>query len=74
MEDIVTLRGERRAALPIFWRNEMLNVSIGFVVCMFSMFVFCMALVFGPAVMEGNHVLAILLLSMFGIGIGGTNI
>jgi hypothetical protein len=56
----------------------MFNVSIGFSrTCMFSltMFVFCMALVFGPAVMEGNHVLwFILLLSMFGIGIGGTNI
>jgi hypothetical protein len=52
----------------------MSKVSIGFVVCMLSMFVFCMALVFGPAVMEGHHVLAILLLSMFGIGIGGTNI
>lgn len=48
--------------------------SIAFVVCMLSMFTFCMALVFGPAVMEGNHVLAILLLSMFGIGIGGTNL
>jgi hypothetical protein len=52
----------------------MFNVSIGFVVCLFSMFVFCMALVFGPAVMEGHHVLAILLLSMFGMGIGATNL
>ena len=57
-----------------FGENEMKNVSIGFIVCLLSMFVFCMTFVFGPAVMEGHHVLAILLLSMFGIGIGGTNI
>jgi hypothetical protein len=57
-----------------FGEWDMSKQSIGFVVCMLSMFVFCMALVFGPAVMEGHHVLAILLLSMFGIGIGGTNL
>lgn len=52
----------------------MYNVSIGFVVCMLSTFIFSMTLVFGPAVMEGHEILAILLLSMLGIGIGGTNI
>jgi hypothetical protein len=52
-----------------FGEWDMSKQSIGFVVCMLSMFIFCMALVFGPAVMEGHHVLAILLLSMFGIGI-----
>ena len=52
----------------------MTKSSIGFIVCLFSMFVFCMAFVFGPAVMEGHHVLAILVLAMFGMGIGATNL
>jgi hypothetical protein len=52
----------------------MKNVSIGFIVCLLSMFVFCMTFVFGPAAMEGHHVLAILLLSMFGIGIGAKSL
>jgi hypothetical protein len=66
--------GELHGSPILLEGKKMNNVSIGFVVCMLSMFVFCMALVFGPAVMEGHHVLAILLLSMFGIGIGGTNL
>jgi hypothetical protein len=70
----LTLTGEPQGSPNLLGENEMNNVSIGFIVCLLSMFVFCMALVFGPAVMEGHHVLAILLLSMFGIGIGGTNI
>ena len=52
----------------------MTKSSIGFIVFLISIFTFCMAFVFGPAVMEGHHVLAILLLSMVGIGIGGTNL
>ena len=57
-----------------FGENEMKNVSIGFIVCLLSMLVFCMTFVFGPAAMEGHHVLAILLLSMLGIGIGAKSL
>ena len=70
----VTLTGEPQGSPNLLGKNEMNNVSIGFIVCLLSMFVFCMAFVFGPAVMAGHHVLAILLLSMFGIGIGAKNI
>ena len=66
--------GELHGSPILLEGKKMNNVSIGFIVCLLSMFVFCMALVFGPAVMEGHEVLAILLLSMFGIGIGGTNL
>jgi len=52
----------------------MTKSSIGFIVFLVSIFTFCMAFVFGPAVMEGHQVLAILLLSMFGMGIGATNL
>lgn len=53
---------------------KMTKASLGFIVFLISIFTFCMAFVFGPAVMEGHHVLAILLLSMFGMGIGATNL
>lgn len=52
----------------------MTKSSIGFIVFLISILTFCMAFVFGPAVMEGHEVLAILLLSMFGMGIGATNL
>lgn len=48
--------------------------STAFVVFLISIFTFCMAFVFGPAVMEGHEVLSILLLSMLGMGIGATNL
>ena len=70
----LTLTGKPQGFPNLSEGKHMSKSSIGFIVCMLSMFVFCMALVFGPAVMEGNEVLAILLLSMFGIGIGGTNL
>ena len=52
----------------------MTKSSLGFIVFLISIFTFCMAFVFGPAVMEGHQVLAILMLSMFGMGIGATNL
>lgn len=52
----------------------MSNDKLGLSIFVLSIFAFCMAFVFGPAVMEGHHVLAILLLSMFGMGIGATNL
>jgi hypothetical protein len=71
----LTLTGERQRRSPnLLGETKMTKSSLGFIVFLISIFTFCMAFVFGPAAMEGHHVLAILLLSMFGMGIGATNL
>lgn len=71
----LTLTGERHRRSPnLLGEMKMTKSSIGFIVFLISILTFCMAFVFGPAVMEGHEVLAILLLSMFGMGIGATNL
>jgi hypothetical protein len=48
----------------------MSNDKLGLSIFVLSIFAFCMAFVFGPAVMEGHVVLAFLCLSMFGMYAG----
>ena len=70
----LTLTGKPQGFPNLLGEMKMTKASLGFIVFLISIFTFCMAFVFGPAVMEGHHVLAILLLSMFGMGIGATNL
>lgn len=50
--------------------NNMTNVNIGLIAIAIFLAIFAAAFIFGPSVMAGHEVLAVLLFCMFGMGLG----